>query len=83
MKMKYYIRIEGYLGNALMWWRKGGGYTCDIKEAEKFTEDNAKGICKRPDESAYECKYIDGLKQAQKLIIDSQFVDADKRLWEK
>ena len=38
----YYIRNEGYLGNALMWWEKGGGYTCDIKEAELFTEEEAK-----------------------------------------
>jgi len=24
---KYYIRNDGYLGNALIWWQIGGGYT--------------------------------------------------------
>ena len=77
----FYIRNEGYLGNALMWWKKGGGYTCDIKQAEMFTEERAKSICKRPQDSAYNFKYIDNLTEAQKLIIDSQYVDEEKRLW--
>ncbi len=80
---KYYIRNEGYLGNALMWWAKDSkGYTCDIKQAEKYTEPEARGICSRPQDSAYECEYIDNLLKAQKLIIDSQYVDNEKRLWE-
>ena len=65
-----------------MWWKKGGGYTCDIQEAELFTEEEAKNICKRPEDSAYEYKYIDNLIEAQKLIIDCQYVDNSKRLWE-
>ena len=77
----YYLRNEGYLGNALLWWKKGGGYTCDIKQAELFTEEEAKIICKRPEDSAYQQDYIDNLLEAQKLIIDSQYVDSAKRLW--
>lgn len=77
----YYIRNEGYLGNALLWWAKGGGYTCDIRKAEMFTEEQAKSICKRPEDSAYNYKYIDNLAESQKLIIDSQYVDDSKRLW--
>lgn len=77
----FYIRNEGFLGNALIWWQKGGGYTCDIKKAETFTEERAKEICKRPEDSAYSVKYIDGLIEAQKLIIDSQYVNEEKRLW--
>ena len=77
----YYIRNEGYLGNALMWWRKGGGYTCDINQAEMFTEEEAKKKCQRPEDSAYNFKYIDQLTEAKKLIIDSQYVDESKRLW--
>jgi len=61
----YYIRNEGYLGNALLWWAKGGGYTCDIS----------------PEDSTYNYKYIDNLTESQKLIIDSQYVDDKKRLW--
>jgi len=79
--MLYYIRNEGYLGNALLWWKIGGGYTCDIRQAEKFTKEKAENICKRPQDSAYSCDYIDGLLEAQKLIIDCQYVDAGQRLF--
>jgi hypothetical protein len=77
----FYIRNEGYLGNALMWWRRGGGYTCDIRQAEMFTESESKKICERPEDSAYNIKYIDSLKEAQKLIVDSQFVSDAMRLY--
>lgn len=77
----YYIRNEGYSGNALMWWKRGGGYTCDIRQAEMFTEEEAKKICERPEDSAYNFKYINNLIEAQKLIVDSQFVSEEKRLW--
>lgn len=79
----YYIRNEGYLGNALMWWGRKGGCTCDIKEAEPFTEEEARAVCKRPQDSAYLSSYIDNLFEGQKLIIDSQYVDPTQRLWEK
>lgn len=77
----YYIRNEGYIGNALIWWKKGGGYTSDIRLAEKFREQEAIRICQRPEDSAYECSYIDNLLEGQKLIIDSQYVLPVKELW--
>lgn len=77
----YYIRNEGYLGNALIWWQKGGGYTCDIGKAEMFTKEEAQRICKRPEDSAYYYKYIDNLTEAKKIIVDAQYVDEKKRLW--
>ena len=41
----YYIRNEGYLGNALIWWKKDRkGYTCDIRGAHKFTKIEAESI---------------------------------------
>jgi len=76
----YYIRNEGYVGNALIWWGVDGkGYTTDIRQAGKFTLERALNICKRPQDSAYEVEYIDNLLSAQKLIIDCQYVDSDKR----
>lgn len=81
MDKEFYIRNEGYLGNALMWWALGGGYTCDINNAEKFTKERAEKICKRPQDSAYRCDYIDGLEEAKKLIIDSQYVCEGERLF--
>lgn len=78
----YYVRNEGYLGNALMWWKKGcSGYTCDIRDAHKFTEKEAESTCKRPQDTAYDCYYIDNLLESHKLIIDSQYVDENKRLY--
>ena len=79
---KYYIRNDGYLGNALIWWKKGrNGYTCDIRDAEKFTKEDAKKNCSRKQDTAYECDYIDNLLKAQKLIIDCQYVDDENRLY--
>jgi hypothetical protein len=78
----YYVRNEGSLGNALIWWKKGcNGYTCDIRYAEKFTKEKAEKICKRPQYTAYECEYIDNLLIAQKLIVDCQYVDGGMQLW--
>ena len=78
----YYIRNEGYLGNALIWWGKeGNGYTPDILKAEKYTKERAESICKRPQDTAYKCSYIDNLHESHKLIIDSQYVKEENRLW--
>jgi len=78
----YYVRNEGFLGNALIWWKEGrNGYTCDINNAHKFTKEEAESVCKRPQDTAYECDYIDNLMEAKKLIIDCQYVDDDNRLW--
>lgn len=82
MNIMYYIRNEGYVGNALVWWGEGGrGYTTDIRKAGKFTKEQAQNICKRPEDSAYRCEYIDNLENAKKLIVDSQYVDQSERLW--
>jgi len=78
----YYIRNEGFLGNALIWWaEKGNGYTCDIRKAQKYTLDQAEKICERPQDTAYECDYIDNLLESHKLIIDCQYVDNQKQLF--
>jgi hypothetical protein len=43
----YYVRNEGFLGNALLWWTKGcNGYTCDINDAHKFTREQAEKLVK-------------------------------------
>ena len=76
---EYYIRNEGYLGNALMWWLASGGYGCDIRKAQKFTKEEAQKICKRPEDTAYPVKYIDELLEAQKLIVDCQYVSDKER----
>jgi hypothetical protein len=43
----YYVRNEGFLGNALLWWTKGcNSYTCDINDAHKFTREQAEKLVK-------------------------------------
>ncbi len=75
----YYIQNEGFCGNALFWWGKEHkGYVTDIRQAGKYTATQAKAITQRPEDHAYEVEYIDGLLEAQKLIIDSQYVDMRK-----
>jgi len=77
----FYIQNEGYCGNALYWWAKDSkGYTTDIRQAGKFTKKEVEEICQRPQDHAYTCAYIDNLLIAQKLIIDSQYVDSSKEV---
>jgi len=76
----YYIQ-RGYVGNAIEWWRKGGnGYTANIFEAEKFTEERMKELVFRPDKKykAWPCDYIDNNKAAIYLIVDSQMLDGSQ-----
>ena len=75
----FYIQNAGYSGNALFWWALDKrGYTTDIRKAHKFTKQEAKSIINRPEDTAWPCQYIDNLLEAQKLIIDMQYVDHQK-----
>lgn len=43
----YYIQNKGFVGNCLIWWRKGGGgYTCNLDEAWQVTKEKADEICR-------------------------------------
>ncbi len=45
-KEEVYVVYEGYCGNDLMFWRKGGaGYGTDLDEAEHWTEADAEEQC--------------------------------------
>ena len=34
-------QASGYVGNCLLWWKKGTrGYTCDLHEAEVFDSED-------------------------------------------
>jgi hypothetical protein len=70
----YYIQNKhaGYLGNAPIWWAKGGkGYTAYILNAERFTEANANQmVADDPHNLAmYRCDYVDARLH---LVFDSQ-----------
>lgn len=76
----YYIQ-NGYVGNAICWWRpNGGGYTTDINDAGRYSEEDAKRQAKmRMEDIVWPCDYIDKNEKAHKTIIDSQYLDYKKQ----
>lgn len=57
----FYIRNGGFCGNCFIWWRAGGnGYTCDLREAGKFTLRETKRIIEhgRKEDRAYSVKEV-------------------------
>lgn len=81
MEEKLYYIQNGYVGNAILWWAiDSKGYTTEIEKAGKYTKQEAKEIIKRPQDIAWECKYIDNNLRARKLIIDAQYLDSMKSL---
>jgi hypothetical protein len=76
----YYIQ-NGYVGNAIAWWAiDSKGYTTNISKAGKYTKEQAEKIIERPQDVAWECSYIDNCKEAQKLIIDGQYLDGKYKI---
>lgn len=50
MKKLFYIQNKSFVGNCHLWWRSGGcGYTYNLNEALKATEEEAKEICSSRD----------------------------------
>jgi len=80
-EMKLYYIQNGYVGNAIAWWGiESKGYTTDIKKAGKYTFEQAQNIIKRPQDIAWECDHIDNCIDAQRLVIDAQYLDKTKCL---
>lgn len=47
MSRQYYIQdTRDFIGNSIIWWRDGGGYTDRIDDAEIFSESDALEITK-------------------------------------
>jgi hypothetical protein len=66
----------GYMGNAIVFWAKGrNGYTCNLDNSQKFTEEEACKICKdNPVKNkAWPVDYIDSNEGIQR-IVDSQYL---------
>jgi len=70
----YYLWNGGYVGNAMLWWRKGGaGYTTNLDEAHKFTKEEAMNYQKaRNSDIPYLCAHVD---DKSIRIADSQHID--------
>jgi hypothetical protein len=66
-----------YLGNAILWWREGGGYTANLQQAEVFDEERAKSVCKsRSTDLAWPKDYIDVIQHQE--IVDMQIANQEQ-----
>ena len=76
MPKQYYMQdTRKYVGNFVLWWRSGGrGYTTDIREAEVWSEDDARKQhgCRDTD-IPWDRDYID---KRTCLAVDSQNIDS-------
>lgn len=60
MPKKYYIQDKRqYVGNSMLWWAIGGGYTCDIRKADAFTIKEADKRTSRGTDVLWPKEYID------------------------
>jgi hypothetical protein len=80
LDIQYYVQnVErGYVGNNLLWWRKGGcGYTCDLGQAEVFDFEDPKfqSLLKNKKFKVWERFYIDlcssRMVEHQSLVLEN------------
>jgi len=72
MTESFYIQSKGYIGNSLIWWKKGSnGYTAKLDDALIVSRANAEDICRnRPGEDTmWPVSVIDAIASRQ---VDSQ-----------
>ena len=69
---------KGYVGNCLLFWRKGGhGYSCDLREAEIFDAEDQKlkTIIKDGRYSVWVKEYVDNVAC---LHVDAEYLNIRK-----
>ena len=61
----------GYAGDALIFWRDGGGYSPNIDEAKKFTENEADSMIRATKGSHNFRKWkIEDIQKASHRVVD-------------
>ena len=76
----YYLQdTRQYVGNCMLWWRKGGaGYCCDLADAGVFSKDEAyRQHRARETDVPWPKEYID---RRAALYVDHQRVDRELML---
>lgn len=71
---EFYLQdSRSYVGNDVLWWRKGGkGYTSDLREAEIYTREEAqRQHDARPSDIPWPKAYIDGKTRP---AVDMQYI---------
>ncbi len=63
----FYIKnSKSIVGNSVIWWRpKSEGYTCNLDEAGKYSESEARSIvrCRPQEDSMWPVEQIDSIAQ--------------------
>lgn len=86
MATQLYLIQNGYIGNVIAWWAKGGaGYTANLVNAETFTKEQARRIVRsNPNLYAWPQQYIHGSQcdKARYTVVDMQYLNhANRRAW--
>ncbi len=73
-KDEYYLQdTRSYVGNDVLWWALGGGYTTDASKAQVFSEKTALSYHKsRSTDLPWVKSYIDGKTRP---AVDFQYID--------
>lgn len=73
---QYYLQdSRDFVGNDMLFWRLGGGYTTDVSQAEIFTKESAlKQHRDRETDVPWAVEYIDGITRP---AVDVQYADKD------
>jgi len=77
--MDFYLQDKrGYVGNDMLFWANGGGYTTDVSKAEVFTQERAFNQHRsRPTDVPWPKDYIDSKTRP---AVDHQYVNIDEAL---
>ncbi len=76
----YYIQ-NGWVGNAMLWWRPGSmGYTTDIREAGKYSYEDALYHIIRETDEAWSCDHVDNCSLGHIMTIDGGYLDVSYKL---
>lgn len=69
----YYIQdSRGYVGNDMLFWQKGGGYTTNLDLAEVFSKERVERLCQeRETDIAWPVKYM---QEHCRPAVDFQYV---------
>lgn len=74
----YYIQSLGYVGNCLLWWKKGGsGYTCNLDDAGIFSMKEASALTSREEDIFWPKDYVDSVVERH---VDCQDLDPSKKV---
>lgn len=72
----YYIKTQGYVGDAALWWRENSsGHTVNLVEAGKYSKAEAEQICREATtERAYKVSTILSIQEGHQLCFAGHYL---------